>query len=273
MKDQLKKAAVAIKNADTIYISAGAGMGVDSGLPDFRGDEGFWKAYPLLRKEGLSFHDLANPEWFENDPSRAWGFYGHRFNLYREAKPHLGFNILQKWANEKGEKPFVFTTNVDGHFQKSGFSKDLVYERHGSINHLQCLNLNKNEVWETGDLHFDIDESLLIAKGDLPQCLDCSEVARPNILMFGDVNWVEKRSKKQSQYMKAWKNEYSEANVVTIEIGAGKVIPTARHASNYMSGPTVRINPRDSDGNENTISIALGALEALNKIDRLMNDI
>jgi len=64
-------------------LGAGAGMGVDSGLPDFRGDEGFWKAYPPMAKLGIRFSSMANPRWFESDPELAWGFYGHRLNLYR----------------------------------------------------------------------------------------------------------------------------------------------------------------------------------------------
>src|SRR5262245_5286806 len=51
----ISEAAAAIRSAEALLIGAGAGMGVDSGLPDFRGNEGFWKAYPPLRKLGLSF--------------------------------------------------------------------------------------------------------------------------------------------------------------------------------------------------------------------------
>jgi NAD-dependent SIR2 family protein deacetylase len=58
-----------IRRADALLICAGAGMGVDSGLPDFRGNHGFWKAYPVLEQEGLSFIDLANPQGFENNPN------------------------------------------------------------------------------------------------------------------------------------------------------------------------------------------------------------
>ena len=45
---QLKKAATTIKNAKALIITAGAGMGVDSGLPDYRGPEGFWKGIPPI---------------------------------------------------------------------------------------------------------------------------------------------------------------------------------------------------------------------------------
>ncbi|HVT79086.1 MAG TPA: NAD-dependent protein deacetylase, partial [Phycisphaerae bacterium] len=70
----LGRAAHAIANAHALLITAGAGMGVDSGLPDFRGPEGFWKAYPAYRHLGLGFAQLANPRWFQDDPALAWGF-------------------------------------------------------------------------------------------------------------------------------------------------------------------------------------------------------
>ena len=54
---------------EAILIGAGAGMGVDSGLPDFRGGSGFWKAYPPYAKLGLDFVSLANPRWFVSDPN------------------------------------------------------------------------------------------------------------------------------------------------------------------------------------------------------------
>jgi NAD-dependent SIR2 family protein deacetylase len=65
---RLRKAEELLERADAILITAGAGMGVDSGLPDFRGSEGFWRAYPQVKELGLRFEDLANPEWFERDP-------------------------------------------------------------------------------------------------------------------------------------------------------------------------------------------------------------
>src|SRR5580698_8516349 len=91
----LQRAAEVIRAADALLIGAGAGMGVDSGLPDFRGDEGFWKAYPPFR--GRSFAEISQPSWFRNDPVQAWGYFGHRLNLYREKTPHAGFGILRHW--------------------------------------------------------------------------------------------------------------------------------------------------------------------------------
>src|SRR5213595_3234331 len=110
MTQPLERASRAIADADAILIAAGAGMGVDSGLPDFRGPEGFWKAYPAIAKLGLSFSQMADPSWFETDPALAWAFYGHRLNLYRRTVPHDGFQLLLKAAAQKPEGYFVFTS-------------------------------------------------------------------------------------------------------------------------------------------------------------------
>ena len=112
----VQAAAKAILQADALLIGAGAGMGVDSGLPDFRGPEGFWQAYPSLRGR-VRFEEMANPRWFDDDPGLAWAFYGHRLHLYRDTQPHEGFKLLRQMA---GDRPrFVFTSNVDGQFQKA----------------------------------------------------------------------------------------------------------------------------------------------------------
>src|SRR5215470_10752216 len=134
----IERAAAAIRGAEALLVTAGAGMGVDSGLPDFRGAQGFWRAYPPYQKLGLHFEDVANPRWFRDDPGLAWGFYGHRFQLYRATRPHAGFAILRRWADRMLQGAFVFTSNVDGHFQRAGFDEERVVECHGSINWMQC---------------------------------------------------------------------------------------------------------------------------------------
>ena len=136
----LRAAAELIADADALIIAAGAGMGVDSGLPDFRGNEGFWRAYPALAKANLSFAEVASPQTFEQNPSLAWGFYGHRSELYRNTVPHAGFELLRKWGDRMLFGVRVFSSNVDGQFQKAGFTEEQIHECHGSIHHLRCMN-------------------------------------------------------------------------------------------------------------------------------------
>ncbi len=95
---EIERAARLIESADVLIIAAGARMGVDSGLPDFRANEGFWKAYPALAKANIEFYSIACPDEFQRNPRRTWGIYGHRLNLYRSTVPHEGFAILNRWA-------------------------------------------------------------------------------------------------------------------------------------------------------------------------------
>jgi len=265
------RASEAIKKAESLLICAGAGMGVDSGLPDFRGDKGFWKAYPPFAKLGLSFIDMANPDWFYKDPELAWGFYGHRLNLYRETRPHNGFSILLKLSEEKSGGSFVFTSNVDGQFQKAGFREDSVLECHGSIHHLQCTQPGCNSfIWPAKGVEVSVDESSMKAKKPLPNCPTCGDIARPNILMFGDWNWLSNRGEDQHLQFNHWLHENRNARLVIIECGAGTGVPTVRMNSERIAATynatLIRINLREPQVPSKHIGIAQGALETLEQI-------
>lgn len=257
-----------ITNAEAILITAGAGMGVDSGLPDFRGDEGFYKAYPKVAKMGINFSKMASPRWFESDPKLAWAFYGHRLNLYRETLPHKGFEILLNLVKEKDENYFVYTSNVDGQFQKAGFDAQKIYEIHGSIHHFQCTQTPSHGIWSADDESIDVDMERFEAKS-FPYCPQCNAIARPNILMFGDWGWSEARSDTQEARYKKWLKKQRMKKLVIIEVGAGVAIPSVRLqgemvAKRRPNATLIRINPRDFHVDEKYgVSIALGGLKGI----------
>ncbi|MFT3912628.1 MAG: Sir2 family NAD-dependent protein deacetylase [Anaeromyxobacteraceae bacterium] len=264
----ISAAALALREAEVLLVGAGAGIGVDSGLPDFRGDQGFWNAYPPYEKLGLTFVDAANPEHFGDDPAFGWGFYGHRLGLYRATVPHAGFALLRRWAEARGLASFVFTSNVDGQFQKAGFDPARVAEVHGSIHHLQCAGPCTEAIWENRE-EVPVDLATMRARA-IPRCPRCRGVARPNILMFGDFGWIPDRSTKQGEAFDAFLEEHRGRRTVIIELGAGKAIPSVRvKAERLAQRPgvvLVRINPREADGPKGTISIPAGALEGLGAI-------
>jgi NAD-dependent SIR2 family protein deacetylase len=262
-----RAAAAAIFSADALLIGAGAGMGVDSGLPDFRGNEGFWKAYPPFR--GRSFASMSNPTWFLKDPPQAWGFFGHRLHLYRAAVPHEGFAILRQWADAMPAGHFVFTSNVDGQFQKAGFAEDRILECHGSIHYLQCVNLCSSAIWPAAGTEVSVCERTIRALSELPRCPNCNALARPNILMFGDWGWVPDRSEAQHVRYRAFLREVQGKKLVAIELGAGLAIPTVRIECENQPQTLVRINPREAGVPAHGIAFPTGALEALREIDAL----
>ncbi len=266
----LDRAAETIGRAGLFVITAGAGMGVDSGLPDFRGRDGFWKAYPSYARLGLSFSEAANPEYFRYDPCFGWGFYGHRCNLYRSTIPHEGFHIIRRWIDRNGAEYFVVTSNVDGQFQKAGFDEARLLEVHGSIHHLQCLTPCRREIWPNRE-RFTIDTGTMRA-ASIPRCSFCGDVSRPNILMFGDWSWLPDRTQDQEGRFDSFLEMMGEEPAVVIEIGAGTAIPTIRSLSERMGrrypGVTViRINPREPDIDPPHLSLRCGALEGLKGID------
>ena len=273
MQASFERAAQLINQADALIIGAGAGIGVDSGLPDFRGNQGFWSAYPALAKAQLDFTEVANPRTFERDPSLAWGFYGHRLDLYRKTIPNPGFAVLRKWSELVPLGHWIFTSNVDGQFQKAGFSEEHINECHGSIHHLQCMGECVAGVWSAEDFIPEVDSAGCRLINEPPQCIACSGLARPNIVMFGDWNWVNERNQVQRREAK-WFDKVVNAlgNVVVVEIGAGTSIPSVRHFSHRISrefgARIIRINPREPQvPSSKDVGIAAGAASALQGIE------
>lgn len=255
-----------LKNCSALAIHTGAGMGVDSGLPDFRGNQGFWKAYPKFKEQQKSFIEVANPKGFFENPRETWAFYGHRLKLYRNTVPHGGFQLLKEISQYFTNESFVFTSNVDGHFQKSGYSEHLIEECHGSINHLQCLENCSNDIWSADDLEIEIDDENFKFTSPLPKCPHCGGIASPNILMFGDGTWCSKRSDHQETLRNSWYSSFKKSGIAVIEIGAGKAIPTVRIMSESISDILIRINPRDSEGSNKCISVPSGGLEGIKTV-------
>ncbi|WP_233151880.1 Sir2 family NAD-dependent protein deacetylase [Pelomonas sp. KK5] len=271
-RDPLQHAAELIEQADALIIAAGAGMGVDSGLPDFRGTTGFWQAYPALAAARLEFTAVASPQTFAEDPGLAWGFYGHRLGLYRNTTPHAGFGLLRQWAERVPLGGFVYTSNVDGQFQKAGFDEQaLVVECHGSLHWLQCTRPCSSALFPADGLDTDVvDDAACRWRGPLPRCPRCDALARPNVLMFGDGSWVPDRSEGQALRLSRW--IASARRPVVIEIGAGTAVPSVRHFSQRVihahGGRLIRINPREPQVPTSAdVGLALGALEGLRALD------
>jgi len=268
MESRFREAADVLAAAQALVITAGAGMGVDSGLPDFRGDTGFWTAYPLYRKLGISFYDAANPEHFDRDPAFGWGFYGHRTNLYRDTVPHDGFRTLLDWIGERGIDFFVATSNVDGQFQKAGFPEEAILEVHGSIHHLQCTRPCSMQIWENRE-EFLIDEETMCSD-NVPRCKRCGDPARPNILMFGDYSWIGDRTRRQEERFRSFLTRHGGKRIVVVELGAGTAVPTIRAMSERIGSiekaRVIRVNPREPEISPPHISLACGALEGIRGI-------
>ena len=267
----IERAAALIRSARSLIITAGAGMGVDSGLPDFRGPRGFWQAYPPYERLGISFIEAANPDHFRRDPAFGWGFYGYRANLYRDTVPHDGFRILREWIARHALRAFVVTSNVDGQFQNAGFREEEILEVHGSIHYLQCSLPCSPAIWENReDVPVDPDTMRAL---HIPRCIRCGAVARPCILMFGDGSWISDRTARQERLFERFLTDMDDPAVV-VEMGAGTAVPTIRNLGERLAGSygvkVIRINPREPRISPPHIALPRGALEGLRAIDGVL---
>jgi len=165
MDDKLiRRAAKDIVNSKRTIAFTGAGISVESGIPDFRGAEGLWQKYDP--------EEYAHIDAFRSDPDRVWLMLKEMFSLIMEAKPnpaHLGLAELERM----GYLSSVITQNVDGLHQSAG-SRNVI-EFHGTNRTLSCLKCS-----------FTVDGVSLKMEDLPPRCSRCSSLLKPDVVFFGE---------------------------------------------------------------------------------------
>ncbi|CAD6559555.1 NAD-dependent protein deacetylase [Paraburkholderia hiiakae] len=261
---EIDRAAGLIADADALIIAAGAGMSVDSGLPDFRGSQGVWTTLgsPGATNDGL--HELLQGSCFTANSRMAMEFYGRALDVCRRTTPHQGYGLLLGWARKKAHGAFVYTSNVDGQFQAAGFTEAHILECHGSIHHFQCARPCSPHIWPASE----ISKSMRTThSADWPRCARCGGPARPNVLLFSDPAWLVSRTNAQRLRLEVWRS--APENPVVIEIGAGLALPSVRMFSESLRIPLIRINTHDVHAAIATAVTLQGtALAVLQRIDR-----
>ena len=251
-----------INSADAVAVFAGAGMSVDSGLSPFRGDDGLWTKSISIEGKSYNHLDLMSHHAFIESPKEAWEFILNLNKKSEHTNPHEGYYKLLNTL--KNKEYFIVTSNIDEHFLKAGFNENNIFECHGSVNYMQCLNILESEVWLTPDLKTEN-----IQLSDLPTCPNCGSICRPNVLMFGDWFWIPIRSIHQQIRYNKWCKDIKETKkrVIAIEIGAGTTIRTIRKAAELFASntfPLIRVNPFDAETKfYNHISVKMSAKEFL----------
>ena len=202
-------------------------------------------------------------------------------NLKSKALAYIAFELTKAGKYEGALK---VARKIEDNYWKSKALSDIVerivetgrdnkiMEVHGSIHHNQCSENCTNDIWSNKESEVTVNSKTFLASEPLPKCQSCNKLARPNIMMFGDWGFNEKRAFTQRTELQSWlrKNVENKMKIVVIEVGAGKDIATVRNFSddilNQYNASLIRINPRDYDGEEGTIAIPLGAQEALERI-------
>ena len=150
-----------LRNAEKIVFVTGAGISQESGIPTFRGKDGYWKKYDAMK--------LATINAFYENPKLVWEWYEDRRKNILSAQPNPGHKAIAEL--EKYAKVVVLTQNIDGLHQRAGSTT--VLELHGSIIRIKCTVC-------------DFEEEMTLGFQNLPPKCNCGEILRPDVVWFGE---------------------------------------------------------------------------------------
>ncbi|PLX70754.1 MAG: iron dicitrate transport regulator FecR [Denitrovibrio sp.] len=257
------------KSRTSLFLTS-AGMSADSGIPTFRDREGYWRNFPVFRDKGLLPQQLASPQSFRTQAHHSWAFYEWRRRNARENSPHEGYNIINRLINKYFDSAFVHTTNTDGYHLISGLDKTKVTEVHGSIWRIQCMQgMSCNFMYQENDdvPYCDLDYETMTAT-KMPYCPECGSLIRPNVLMFGDWEYVDHMH--QYHNFQAFLEDTPVPDIVFL-VGSSSEIPTNDYIARKLQSSgskVVTINPDQSCTRvcPPDIFMEMGALQAFETV-------
>lgn len=153
-----------------VLLLTGAGVSAESGIPTFRGRDGYWR--------NLDPAKLATPEAFASDPKLVWEWYGERRQRIRDAQPNAAHAAIAKLAKHADEFLLV-TQNVDDLHARAGMPAEKMVQIHGDIFVTRC---SRCEFRRHDYEHDDV----------IPRCSECKALMRPGVVWFGEqLPWKE----------------------------------------------------------------------------------
>lgn len=141
LKKQIQFAKNIVQQSDAVLIICGAGMSVESGIPTYRGNKGIWEKEIQINGKNYAYDEISSLKMWQQFPELAWGFKSMFYQLISKCKPHQGYyHLLQSLQQQFNNNYFICTSNIDGFFAKSGFDPEKIYEVHGTIDNIQCMD-------------------------------------------------------------------------------------------------------------------------------------
>ena len=225
-----------LKDSRKIVFVTGAGISQESGIPTFRGKDGYWRRYDPMK--------LASIDAFYDDPKLVWEWYEDRRKNLLSVKPNEGHFAISQM--EEFKDVVVLTQNIDGLHQRSGSTN--VLELHGSIIRIKCT---------VCDFIDNITENF----ESLPPKCKCGSMLRPDVVWFGE-----------PLPQNIWQSAIKEASVcdVMVIVGTSLVVSPANtlHVYAKQNGAIlIEVNPEKTVmSNDMDLSIQATSAEVLPKI-------
>ncbi|MDD7012091.1 MAG: NAD-dependent protein deacylase [Candidatus Treponema excrementipullorum] len=163
--EKVQKLQEMVDNSSNIVFFGGAGVSTESGIPDFRSQDGLYNqqwAYPP--------EQILSGSFFKGNISEFYRFYRAKM-LCLEAKPNAAHYALAK-LEEVGKLTAVITQNIDGLHQAAG--SKVVYELHGSVLRNYCMDCGR---------FYDVHHIVNTAP-NVPRCTHCGGIVKPDVVLY-----------------------------------------------------------------------------------------
>lgn len=149
-----------------VLVITGAGISAESGIPNFRGKDGYWRNLDPMK--------LATPEAFAENPELVWEWYNERREKIRAAEPNAAHKAIVDLARNAREFLLV-TQNVDDLHARAGLPNEQMVQIHGDIFETRCSRCSNPA--PTPDPDREV----------LPRCRKCGAFMRPGVVWFGEM--------------------------------------------------------------------------------------
>lgn len=170
--------------AKHISVLTGAGISAESGIPTFRGPEGYW----TIGSTNYQPQEMATYAMFRQQPDEVWKWYLYRLSVCRHAEPNAGHFALAGMEKQLGDRFTLITQNVDNLHLRAGSSPERTLQIHGNVFFMRCGNECRGKLYPlpTGLLPREKNQDLSKKDKELLSCLDCSARTRPHVLWFDE---------------------------------------------------------------------------------------
>lgn len=215
-----------------ITFLTGAGVSAESGIPTFRGSEGYW----TIGSRNYQPHEIATIAMFQQNPIEVWKWYLYRRSVCGAAEPNAGHLAISAMETLLGDRFRLLTQNVDGLHLRAGSSMERTYQVHGNLNYMRCSKRCSDAVYAIPDRIEPKrrDSRLTEAELALLSCPSCGVQARPHVLL-----WDESYDEHHYRFESAMRVAGNTALLVVVGTAGATNLPNQVAAAVMSSGQTI----------------------------------
>jgi NAD-dependent deacetylase len=220
-----------------VLIITGAGVSAESGMPTFRGKDGYWRNLDPIK--------LATPEAFARDPELVWQWYRERRQRIRNAQPNAAHRAIAKLA-QRADEFLLITQNVDDLHKRAGVANSEMVQIHGDIFVTRCSRCDFNRhdypplvAAATDDAASEQEEG---QQNGLPRCTKCDALMRPGVIWFGEPLPL-RETERVEKYLQ--RDPCGVVIVAGTTATFGYIIDWALRASHH-GGKLIEVNPEET---------------------------